>query len=281
MADKKEKMSNVSVRLPDGQYSDIKGVAAKYSVTPVQIIRWALDALVSHEKIHDELKLPLDFGRFEEELQEFYNYSNLEVGSLEEVIDYARKALDDEMERARVWEKEFGGGEGVSQDEDGKDYEFIETSRALPMVCAAAGLPINSYGHQEPIEVYQPIPEGLIGVKLCGTSMKPTMENGGISFFLLRPHLTNPHLKKGEVYLFRHGDELTVKRYNTRLATGKEITEGLSYKSLLTNEDKVKLLISDNSEYSEIVVTDEDFDMVAWWDPRLKVKLKSEEYRPS
>jgi hypothetical protein len=59
------KNSPIAVRLDDDQDTAIKHMAERFRVKEIDVIRWAVDALIEYVKIHDgHMHLPIDFGVF-------------------------------------------------------------------------------------------------------------------------------------------------------------------------------------------------------------------------
>lgn len=131
--------------------------------------------------------------------------------------------------------------------------ENILTFPEIPLIHAAAGQPVSS-----DIDSYEPTRElgrGRFAVQLHGDSMAPRYRDGQTVIMRERESLKNPVLKKGQIYLFDVNGEKTVKVYNTRPATKKEIEAGLSYHSA-DGTEKVRVLQSLNPSHPEIIATE-------------------------
>lgn len=126
---------------------------------------------------------------------------------------------------------------------------------------AAAGSPINA----EMIESH----EGgdTVKVRISGLSMDPLFSDGDIVTGLLKHACRSRAWKRGYVYLVSYEGGLTVKRYNTRLATPEEIEAGISYVSPRDHKAKVRILESVNPAFPEIVIKS-DVDWIAWIDTK-------------
>lgn len=134
----------------------------------------------------------------------------------------------------------------------------------LPCIAVAAGSPITA-DDLDDLEVSKHYAPGHFVALVNGESMQPTITDGAHALMLSRDHLDNPHCKKGCIYSFVVNGELTLKEFQTRLATAEEIEEGLSYTSFKTGEQKVKVLHSHNPAYEDLVVTGDDFQMTGYY----------------
>lgn len=142
---------------------------------------------------------------------------------------------------------------------------FVAASE-IPLLHAAAGKPVTTDG-----DTYAPsreIASGRFAVRLHGTSMEPTYRDGSIVILREKSALNRPVLKQREVYLFVINGQKTLKVYDSRLASKKEIKDGLSYSST-GGKPKVKVLRSINPEFEEIVLSeDDDIEWLGWLDPK-------------
>ena len=126
---------------------------------------------------------------------------------------------------------------------------------------AAAGSPINA----EMIESHGG--GDTVKIRISGLSMDPLFSDGEIVTGLLKHACRSSEWKRGYVYLVSYEGGLTVKRYNTRLATPEEIEAGISYVSPRDHKAKVRVLESENPAFPEIVIKG-DVDWIAWIDTK-------------
>jgi hypothetical protein len=133
----------------------------------------------------------------------------------------------------------------------------------IPMLHAAAGEAIASHA-----ETYQPSKDagpGRFAVQLHGDSMWPKYPDGSIVILREKRSLKRPVLKQNEIYLFDIEGEKTLKIFGSRAAKKHEIERGISY-SALGGKQRVRVLLSINKEFPEILVESEDVEWLGWLD---------------
>lgn len=137
---------------------------------------------------------------------------------------------------------------------------------ALPCAAVAAGHPISG-DDLESVTLSRSYGLEYLAFLVCGPSMEPEIEDGAVIVGLKFENFRVQQPKKGLIYVFSLGGELTLKRYNTRSATAEEIAreEDYIYISPRDGSLKVKVLQSANPDYEEIIVRGE-VEIVAWYD---------------
>lgn len=140
----------------------------------------------------------------------------------------------------------------------------------VPCYPVAAGKPIT--GDEDTAEIPAHLAADHFAVRVFGDSMEPEVKDGSIVIIMDREKLKRPMLKKGFIYTFTIDGQDTLKRYNTRKATKKEIEAGKSYVSKVDGVTKVKVLESLNPTYPEIVLCPEDEpQMTGWYNPEVQL----------
>lgn len=140
----------------------------------------------------------------------------------------------------------------------------------VPCYPIAAGKPIT--GDEDTVEIPAHLAADHFAVRVFGDSMEPEIKDGSIVIIMDREKLKRPMLKKGFIYTFTIDGQATLKRYNTRKATKKEIEAGKSYVSEVDGQTKVKVLESLNPAYPEIVLCPEDEpQMTGWYNPEVQL----------
>ncbi|MBB5351385.1 hypothetical protein HNR46_001621 [Haloferula luteola] len=151
----------------------------------------------------------------------------------------------------------------VSSSESAGDCDSILAFPEITLLHAAAGSPVHTDG-----DTWTPnrqVGPGRFACQLHGDSMAPNYPDGSVVILRERNTLTNPTLKKGQIYLFDCGGEKALKVYQTRVATQEEIEAGLSYVSPRDGKTKVPVLKSLNRSHPDIVVK-EPIEWLGWLD---------------
>lgn len=172
-------------------------------------------------------------------------------------------AMEDESEAV-------AGPDSPSPDAPAADDDNIIQFATVPCYPVAAGKPIT--GDEDTAEIPAHLAADHFAVRVFGDSMEPEVKDGSIVIIMDREKLKRPMLKKGFIYTFIVDGQATIKRYNTRKATKREIDAGKSYVSEIDGQTKVKVLESLNPAYPEIVLCPEDDpQMTGWYNPEVQL----------
>tara|TARA_R110001599_G_scaffold128079_1_gene301693 strand:- start:2354 stop:2776 length:423 start_codon:yes stop_codon:yes gene_type:complete len=91
----KQKTVSIPIRLTESQVSNLERLQGKYTSNSAQLTRWAVDAIISIEKITNNLTLPLDFNTIEKEMAAFSTATDgkitPEIGAL---LELARREYE-------------------------------------------------------------------------------------------------------------------------------------------------------------------------------------------
>lgn len=143
--------------------------------------------------------------------------------------------------------------------------ESILAFPEIPLLHAAAGSPAPS--DAETFAPTRSYGAGRFACQLHGESMAPKYPDGSTVILRDRASLKRPLLKNGEIYLFDVGGEKTLKIYQSRPATEKEIEAGISYVSPKDGLTKVRTLRPINPAFQEIVI-DGEAEWIGWLDEK-------------
>lgn len=133
----------------------------------------------------------------------------------------------------------------------------------IPLFHAAAGMAIASH-----VDTFQPNKDagpGRFAVQLHGDSMWPKYPDGSIVILREKKSLKRPVLKQNEIYLFDIEGEKTLKIFGSRAAKKDEVERGISY-SALGGKQRVRVLLSINKEFPEILIESDDVEWLGWLD---------------
>lgn len=95
--------------------------------------------------------------------------------------------------------------------------------------------------------------------------MSPLLDDGVICSMAPFSLSRSPFMKKGLIYLVELNGEKFIKRYDTRKPNEDE--KDADY---LTKHGSVGLLVSENPDYEDIIVTDPELKWEAWADKQGK-----------
>lgn len=128
-------------------------------------------------------------------------------------------------------------------------------------ITAAAGSPLGAE-----VEEWDEAND-IVRVRISGLSMIPLLNDDDVISMHHKRAARSQYMKKGLIYLVALPEGYAVKRYNTRLATSKEIKGGVSYVSKQDGKRKVHVLESFNPDFPEILITDQA-EWIAWIEPK-------------